>query len=188
MATINGAEALGMGAETGSIEPGKRADLVLVRLDDIRIPPVRPAHAAEDLASLLVHSPHPPAVSDVMVDGVFQVQEGKLLFQEERALLADLQQLRERWGVGTATRQEPSPREAAHAAVPARPGVLQLVPRNPDLQPDPLSMNPRTPLKQPHEHTANLSAPQRRAAPGRPANHPELPKDVRRIFGEDDES
>jgi imidazolonepropionase-like amidohydrolase len=35
MATRNGAEALGVGHETGTIEPGKRADLVLLRRDPL---------------------------------------------------------------------------------------------------------------------------------------------------------
>jgi imidazolonepropionase-like amidohydrolase len=35
MATLSGAEALGWAAETGSLEPGKSADLVVLSLPDL---------------------------------------------------------------------------------------------------------------------------------------------------------
>ena len=35
-ATVNGAHAIGLGGETGSLAPGKRADLVLLNVEDYR--------------------------------------------------------------------------------------------------------------------------------------------------------
>jgi cytosine/adenosine deaminase-related metal-dependent hydrolase len=40
MATINGARTLGLEAVTGSITPGTRADIILLRADDINIAPI----------------------------------------------------------------------------------------------------------------------------------------------------
>ncbi|GAB3274333.1 amidohydrolase family protein [Kineosporia babensis] len=63
MATINGAKALGLEKVTGSITPGKRADIVLVRADDINIAPIG------DLESTLVRSATPANIDTVMIDG-----------------------------------------------------------------------------------------------------------------------
>jgi len=40
MATINGARALGLADITGSLTPGKRADLILIRTTDLNIAPL----------------------------------------------------------------------------------------------------------------------------------------------------
>ena len=63
MATIDGARALGMDTLIGSLEPGKRADLILVR--------TTPAHAVPlyNAYSQLVYALKASDVSDVMVNG-----------------------------------------------------------------------------------------------------------------------
>ena len=63
MATIDGARALGMGAKIGSLEVGKRADLVAVDLHTSRSEPWY------DVASALVYSVKASAVSLTVVDG-----------------------------------------------------------------------------------------------------------------------
>lgn len=62
-ATIEGARALGMGDLIGSLEVGKRADLVLLDLD---APHLTPVH---DVAALLVFAAGRGDVTDVLVDG-----------------------------------------------------------------------------------------------------------------------
>ena len=62
-ATIEGARALGLGDEIGSVEVGKRADLVLV---DLAAPHLTPVH---DVAALLVFAAGRGDVTDVLVDG-----------------------------------------------------------------------------------------------------------------------
>jgi len=78
MATIDGAKALGLDAEIGSIEVGKRADLALVRLDGLHSTPV------EDVVSAVVYSAQPDDVGTVLIDGQFVLRDGKLLTIDER--------------------------------------------------------------------------------------------------------
>jgi cytosine/adenosine deaminase-related metal-dependent hydrolase len=71
MATRNGARALGLDGEIGSIQVGKRADLVLL---DIRTPHATPS---PDPASTIVYSARPDDVRLTMVDGRILVREGE---------------------------------------------------------------------------------------------------------------
>jgi 5-methylthioadenosine/S-adenosylhomocysteine deaminase len=78
MATIDGAKALGLETEVGSIAIGKRADLALVRLDRLHSTPV------DDVVSAVVYSAQPEDVDAVLIDGEFVLREGKLLTIDER--------------------------------------------------------------------------------------------------------
>ncbi|MDB4993370.1 MAG: S-adenosylhomocysteine deaminase, partial [Myxococcaceae bacterium] len=69
LATIDGARALGLGDITGSIEPGKRADLAVVRLDGLHAEP------GGDVYSKLVYACGARDVTHVMIDGVMVVRE-----------------------------------------------------------------------------------------------------------------
>ncbi|MEX1081534.1 MAG: TRZ/ATZ family hydrolase [Halofilum sp. (in: g-proteobacteria)] len=73
MATINGARALGLGEITGSIEPGKAADLVAVDLGGLETQPVY------EVVSQLVYAAGRHQVTDVWVAGEPQVRAGRLL-------------------------------------------------------------------------------------------------------------
>ena len=68
LATIDGARALGLEALVGSIEPGKRADLCVVRLDGAHVEP------AGDVFSRLVYACGARDVEHVLVDGVHVVK------------------------------------------------------------------------------------------------------------------
>lgn len=72
IATIEGARALGLGETTGSLTPGKRADLILVRADAVNIAPV------VDPAVAVVHSAQPANVDTVIVDGRVLKRDGGL--------------------------------------------------------------------------------------------------------------
>ena len=63
MATLNGAKALGLDAETGSLEPGKWADITAIRLDGIETQPLF------NPVSDLVYAASRHQVSDVWVAG-----------------------------------------------------------------------------------------------------------------------
>jgi cytosine/adenosine deaminase-related metal-dependent hydrolase len=64
MATIGGAVALGLESEIGSIEPGKKADIVLLDIEQ----PWNP-YGEADLYSTIVYSGSPENVHSVLVDG-----------------------------------------------------------------------------------------------------------------------
>ena len=72
MATINGAKALGLGDVTGSLTVGKRADIILIRANDINIAPL--AH----IETTVVQSATPANVDTVLVDGRIVKRHGKL--------------------------------------------------------------------------------------------------------------
>jgi cytosine/adenosine deaminase-related metal-dependent hydrolase len=74
MATLNGATALGIGDTTGSIAVGKRADLILIRGNDINIAPVA------DIEASVVQSATPANVDTVLVDGRIVKRGGKLVY------------------------------------------------------------------------------------------------------------
>ena len=72
MATINGAKALGLGDVTGSLTPGKRADLIMIRTDDVNIAPLA------NIETTVVQSATAANVDTVMVDGRIVKRHGRL--------------------------------------------------------------------------------------------------------------
>jgi len=81
MATIRGARALGMEKEIGSLEPGKRADLITVRLDRPNAVPLY------DAVSQMVYALKAGDVRDVMVNGKPVVRDGRSLTLNEPLIL-----------------------------------------------------------------------------------------------------
>ncbi len=81
MATIGGARVLGMGKEIGSLEAGKRADVIAVRLDRPNAAPLY------DAISQLVYALKASDVQDVMVNGRPVVRDSKILTLNERQIL-----------------------------------------------------------------------------------------------------
>lgn len=73
LATIDGAKALGIDDRTGSLKPGKRADLMLVSTRNINI------GVFTDAAHLLVEAAQPANVDTVIVDGRILKRHGQLL-------------------------------------------------------------------------------------------------------------
>ena len=81
MATIRGARALGMEKVIGSLEPGKRADLITVRIDS---PHAQPLY---DAVSQMVYALKGSDVRDVMVNGKQLVRDAKSLTLNEPQIL-----------------------------------------------------------------------------------------------------
>ena len=96
MATLDGARALGLAEETGSLVPGKAADLVAVDLGEPETEPVY------NPLSELVYSAARSQVTDVWV-------AGRALMRERRLLTLDLDEIRARaaaWGARIAAGEE----------------------------------------------------------------------------------
>ena len=72
MATINGAKALGLDNEIGSIEVGKKADIIVVDLNDIVMWP------CVDPIIQLVHNGWYDSVDTTIVDGRILMENKKL--------------------------------------------------------------------------------------------------------------
>jgi 5-methylthioadenosine/S-adenosylhomocysteine deaminase len=90
MATLGGAEALGMEDQVGSIEPGKKADIVLASPGHLDMQPVY------DPAFTAARGITGRDVDSVIVDGEVVVERGALTTLDEPRLRA---RLAERWPV-----------------------------------------------------------------------------------------
>ena len=84
LATIDGAKAMGLDKEIGSLEPGKKADVILVRLGQLHTTPRR----AKPVSSL-VYSAQESDVETVIIDGYLVMQNRKLLTIDEAGALGD---------------------------------------------------------------------------------------------------
>lgn len=81
MATINGAKALGLENEIGSLEIGKQADLIAIDLDHLSTQPVY------DPIAQIVYAASRQQVSDVWVAGKHQVSNHELLNMDQASLI-----------------------------------------------------------------------------------------------------
>jgi 5-methylthioadenosine/S-adenosylhomocysteine deaminase len=76
LATIGGARALGLAAETGSLVPGKRADLTILSLSG------SPYLPWEDPAAAVVYGGTPERVAATLVDGEIRYERGGFAWHE----------------------------------------------------------------------------------------------------------
>ena len=81
MATINGAKALGLERSIGSLEIGKRADIILI---DLSKPHLKPLH---DIYACLVYSARGSDVDTVIVDGKILMENRKVETLNEREII-----------------------------------------------------------------------------------------------------
>jgi len=89
-ATLNGAKALQLGGRIGSIETGKRADLVAVRMDEVETQPLY------NVISHLAYAVSRRQVSDVWIDGVRKLADGALVDFDLAGVLEKARRWRER--------------------------------------------------------------------------------------------
>jgi 5-methylthioadenosine/S-adenosylhomocysteine deaminase len=83
MATRGGARALGMAGQIGSLEPGKRADLIVVGMSAARQTPMY------NPISHLVYATHGDDVRTTIVNGKVLMRDRKVLTLNEGSVLAD---------------------------------------------------------------------------------------------------
>ena len=91
MSTIEGAQAVGLGDEVGSLEAGKQADLILVDLTELNLSPVLEA-PVRNIVPNLVYSGSGHEVKTVMVAGKVLVRDGEVLIADEAAVRAEAQE------------------------------------------------------------------------------------------------
>ena len=91
MLTIEGARALGIGDEIGSVEPGKRADIILLDVDKPKFTPLTnvPAHVVNNAA--------PADVETVIVDGEFVLRDGVVETMDAEAVQERVERAVERF-------------------------------------------------------------------------------------------
>jgi 5-methylthioadenosine/S-adenosylhomocysteine deaminase len=86
MATLGGAEDLGLADKTGSLPPGKRADLILVRTGAPHL------GATGDPYDALVQLAQPSDIDTVVADGRILRRKGEFTALDYGKLLADATQ------------------------------------------------------------------------------------------------
>lgn len=80
MATIDGAAAIGLEREIGSIDIGKKADIIVLDYDNAFMTPIH------NPVSAIVYSSLGHDVSSVVVDGRFVMRDGTVTSVDERAV------------------------------------------------------------------------------------------------------
>ena len=90
MATTEGAQAVGLGDEVGSLEPGKQADLILVDLTELNLSPMLEA-PVRNIVPNLVYAGSGHEVKTVIVAGRVLMRDGKVLIADEAAVREDAQ-------------------------------------------------------------------------------------------------
>ena len=86
LATLDGAVDLGIADKTGSLTPGKRADIILIRTTDINMTPVGDPYEA------LVSLAQPGNVDTVIVDGRILRQGGRFTMLDHAKVVKDAQE------------------------------------------------------------------------------------------------
>ena len=90
MATIEGAQVLGLQDEIGTIEVGKKADMIIIDTTGLRFTPIN------DIATTLVYSANGSDVLTTIVDGKVLMENRKFLYSSEEEVKNHINQNAER--------------------------------------------------------------------------------------------
>jgi 5-methylthioadenosine/S-adenosylhomocysteine deaminase len=173
MATINGAHALGIASQTGSLEVGKIADLVMIPSNDIRLPALSMHPTAEEVAGIITDYCDSDMIADVMAQGVFRVWNGVAARVDGGEILRAFRQIQDAYLPPAGVEDEPG----------RSPGV-PLVP--PDRSEKNVFLaHGETEDDLPREKRANMSPPGA-AADESPQKFPLVTKKIKKVFGEND--
>jgi cytosine/adenosine deaminase-related metal-dependent hydrolase len=105
MMTLGGAEALGIDHLTGSLTPGKRADIVVIKCDELNTVPF------SNPVGLIIMNSNPANISDVLVDGRFVKKDGKVVAISEKRTWEKLRsEINERGGRLVADAEKVTPK------------------------------------------------------------------------------
>jgi 5-methylthioadenosine/S-adenosylhomocysteine deaminase len=91
MATVDGAKVMGLDDKVGSIEIGKKADLVILDLKQPNTSPV-----SEPLSFLIVYCAKSNNVDTVIINGEIVMKQGKMKTVDEADVIAKTQQSMDR--------------------------------------------------------------------------------------------
>ena len=90
MATIEGARVLGMENEIGTIEVGKKADMIFIKTDKVHMCP------ANDICENIVYSSNGSDVESVMIDGKMIMQNRKMVNLNEKEVINHVKKIAKR--------------------------------------------------------------------------------------------
>ena len=90
MATIEGAKVLGMENEIGTLEVGKKADMIFIKTDKIHLCP------DNDVCTNIVYSANGADVDSVMIDGNLIMQNRKMINLNEREVMRQVKKIAKR--------------------------------------------------------------------------------------------
>lgn len=90
MATIEGAQAIGLGDQIGSLEPGKQADIIIVDLTEPNLLPIL-SEPVRTIVPNLVYAGTGREVRTVIIAGKTIVQDGEVLTVDGSAIRATVQ-------------------------------------------------------------------------------------------------
>ena len=88
MATVNGYHSMGF-SNCGLIREGMRADLQIIRTDDVNNRPCQTDERSLSVPSLLVYSAGPENVESVLCDGRFLLYKNDFVSLDRERILAD---------------------------------------------------------------------------------------------------
>ena len=90
MATIEGAKVLGLDDEIGTIEVGKKADMIFIKMDKLHLCP------DNDICTNIVYSANGADVDSVMIDGNLIMQGRKMLNINEKVAMKQIKKIAKR--------------------------------------------------------------------------------------------
>lgn len=90
MATIEGAKVLGLDSEIGTLEPGKKADMIFIKTDKIHLCP------ENDVCANIVYSANGADVDTVIIDGKLIMQNRKMINIDEKETMKQVKKIAKR--------------------------------------------------------------------------------------------
>lgn len=90
MSTIEGARVLGLENEIGTLEPGKKADIIFIKTDKIHLCP------ENDVCANIVYSANGSDVEMVMIDGKVVMQNRKMTNLDEKEVMRQVKKIAKR--------------------------------------------------------------------------------------------
>lgn len=90
MATIEGAKVLGLENEIGTLEQGKKADMIFIKMDKLHLCP------ENDICANIVYSSNGADVESVMIDGKMIMQNRKMINLNEKEVMRQVKKIAKR--------------------------------------------------------------------------------------------